>query len=110
MLQVLEHKKGVTCFTAIMVSDTDALFASTSSDGVVNVWEVILPSSSGGEWLGVELCHGHANSICINFAILYQRCLVKGVMFIVFKCIKYIKVPRLSIGLSAKSKVSNMLH
>ncbi|CAI9785400.1 unnamed protein product [Fraxinus pennsylvanica] len=49
VLQVVEHKKGVTCITAIMVSDTDALFASTSSDGVVNVWEVILPSISGGE-------------------------------------------------------------
>lgn len=52
MLQVPEtHKKGVTCISAIMVSHTDAIFASSSSDGVVSVWEVILPSSSGGELL-----------------------------------------------------------
>ncbi|KAG8382847.1 hypothetical protein BUALT_Bualt05G0121000 [Buddleja alternifolia] len=50
VLQVPEtHKKGVTCISAIMVSHTDAIFASTSSDGAVNVWELILPSSSGGE-------------------------------------------------------------
>ncbi|KAL3830857.1 hypothetical protein ACJIZ3_019659 [Penstemon smallii] len=50
VLQVPEpHKKGVTCISAIMVSHTDAMFVSTSSDGTVNVWEVILPFSSGGE-------------------------------------------------------------
>ncbi|KAJ4833598.1 Elongator subunit elp2 [Turnera subulata] len=43
------HKKGVTCITAILVSETDAIFASTSSDGVVCVWELILPPASGGE-------------------------------------------------------------
>ncbi|KAL5828211.1 hypothetical protein ACOSQ4_020008 [Xanthoceras sorbifolium] len=43
------HKKGVTCITGIMVSQIDALFASTSSDGVVNVWEVIFPSTPGGD-------------------------------------------------------------
>ncbi|KAI3453067.1 hypothetical protein Pfo_009730 [Paulownia fortunei] len=50
VLQVPEkHKKGVTCISAIMVSRTDAIFASSSSDGTVSVWEVILPSRSGGE-------------------------------------------------------------
>ncbi|KAK6146841.1 hypothetical protein DH2020_020710 [Rehmannia glutinosa] len=50
VLQVPEkHKKGVTCISAVMVSQTDAIFASSSSDGIVSVWEVILPSSSGGE-------------------------------------------------------------
>ncbi|KAL0408903.1 UNVERIFIED_CONTAM: Elongator complex protein 2 [Sesamum radiatum] len=50
VLQVPEkHKKGVTCISAIMLSQTDAIFASSSSDGAVHVWEVILPSSSGGE-------------------------------------------------------------
>ncbi|KAK1553454.1 hypothetical protein Q3G72_035458 [Acer saccharum] len=43
------HKKGVTCITGIMVSQTDAIFASTSSDGVVNVWEMIFPSTPGGD-------------------------------------------------------------
>ncbi|KAL7110624.1 hypothetical protein ACP275_05G037800 [Erythranthe tilingii] len=50
VLQVPEtHKKGVTCISAIMVSDSDAMFASSSSDGVVSVWEIVLPSVSGGE-------------------------------------------------------------
>ncbi|PIN23701.1 RNA polymerase II elongator complex, subunit ELP2, WD repeat superfamily [Handroanthus impetiginosus] len=43
------HKKGVTCISAIMISNTDVIFASSSSDGLVNMWEIILPSSSGGE-------------------------------------------------------------
>jgi elongator complex protein 2 len=43
------HKKGVTCITGIMVSETDAIFASTSSDGTVYVWELVLPSTAGGK-------------------------------------------------------------
>lgn len=43
------HKKGVTCITGIMVSETNAIFASTSSDGIVNMWDVDFPSISGGE-------------------------------------------------------------
>ncbi|GMN38645.1 hypothetical protein TIFTF001_007862 [Ficus carica] len=50
VLQLPEsHKKGVTCISAYMVSETEAIFASTSSDGTVYVWEVALPSTSGGE-------------------------------------------------------------
>lgn len=50
ILQVPQiHKKGVTCISGIMLSQMDAIFASTSSDGAVNVWEVILPSSVGGD-------------------------------------------------------------
>ncbi|KAK9277734.1 hypothetical protein L1049_007281 [Liquidambar formosana] len=50
VLQVPQpHKKGVTCISGIMVSQTDAMFASTSSDGTVNVWEVILPSTVEGD-------------------------------------------------------------
>lgn len=49
MLQVPQsHKKGVTCITGIMVSETEAIFASTSSDGAVYVWELILPCTAGG--------------------------------------------------------------
>lgn len=51
MLQLPQsHKKGVTCITGIMISETEAIFASTSSDGAVYVWELILPCSSGGEF------------------------------------------------------------
>lgn len=31
-----------------MVSETDAIFASTSSDGSVYIWEVVLPTTPGG--------------------------------------------------------------
>ncbi|WCJ24465.1 Elongator complex protein 2 [Euphorbia peplus] len=43
------HKKSVTCITGIMLSKTEALFASTSSDGTVYIWELIIPSSPRGE-------------------------------------------------------------
>ncbi|KAL2934608.1 Elongator complex protein 2 [Bienertia sinuspersici] len=43
------HKKGVTCISGIMFSATEAVFASTSSDGTVKVWEIILPVTAGGE-------------------------------------------------------------
>ncbi|CAF2054624.1 BnaCnng34390D [Brassica napus] len=43
------HKKGVTCITAFMCSETDAMFASGSSDGVVNVWDVSFPSQPSEE-------------------------------------------------------------
>ncbi|KAL5553066.1 hypothetical protein UlMin_040467 [Ulmus minor] len=50
VLQVPEsHKKGVTCITGIMVSETEAVFSSTSSDGTVYIWEVVFPSTSGGD-------------------------------------------------------------
>lgn len=61
MLQVPEkHKKGVTCFSAIMVTHSDAIFASSSSDGVVSVWEVVLPPRSGGESIGFQHFCDHA--------------------------------------------------
>ncbi|XP_059649673.1 elongator complex protein 2 [Cornus florida] len=50
VLQVPQpHEKGVTCINGIMVSQTDAIFASTSSDGTVCLWEVVFPSISGGD-------------------------------------------------------------
>lgn len=42
------HKKGVTCINGIIVSQTEAMFASTSSDGTVCVWELVFPLTSGG--------------------------------------------------------------
>ncbi|KAL8112196.1 elongator complex protein 2 isoform X1 [Apium graveolens] len=47
--QIPSHKKGVTCITAYLISDIVAVFASTSSDGKVNLWEMVLPSVEGGE-------------------------------------------------------------
>lgn len=41
------HQKGVTCISAIVLSQTEAIFASTSSDCVVNVWKITLPASGG---------------------------------------------------------------
>ncbi|EPS60505.1 hypothetical protein M569_14298, partial [Genlisea aurea] len=50
VLQLPEkHKKGVTCITVLMVSSTMALFASSSSDGAVYLWEVIIPSGPNNE-------------------------------------------------------------
>lgn len=54
------HKKGVTCITAIMVSQQEAVFASASSDGTVNVCEVLFPSTRGGEKSISKLLHGLA--------------------------------------------------
>lgn len=45
-----KHGKGVTCITAIVMSQTDAIFASSSSDGIVNVWQITFPISAGGEF------------------------------------------------------------
>ncbi|XP_057962686.1 elongator complex protein 2 [Malania oleifera] len=42
------HNKGVTCITGIMASETEAIFASCSSDGTVYVWEMVLPYNIGG--------------------------------------------------------------
>ncbi|XP_061992695.1 elongator complex protein 2 [Rosa rugosa] len=50
VLQIPElHKKGVTCISGIMVSETEAVFASTSSDGTVYLWEVVFPSTGEGD-------------------------------------------------------------
>ncbi|XP_068642219.1 elongator complex protein 2 [Aristolochia californica] len=43
------HKKGVTCITGIMICHSVAIFASTSSDGSIFIWEMTFPSSSGGD-------------------------------------------------------------
>ncbi|GKU90268.1 hypothetical protein SLEP1_g4277 [Rubroshorea leprosula] len=45
------HKKGVTCITGFMVSESDAIFASSSSDGAVCIWDVVFPSFPGGDCL-----------------------------------------------------------
>ncbi|CAO2202344.1 unnamed protein product [Urochloa humidicola] len=42
------HKKGITCLAGRMVSDTIAIFASTSSDGIVVIWEMAIEPTLGG--------------------------------------------------------------
>lgn len=50
MLQLPQsHKKGVTCISGIMVSQTEAMFASTSSDGTACVWELVFPTTGSGK-------------------------------------------------------------
>jgi elongator complex protein 2 len=36
------HKKGITCLAGRMVSDTIAIFASTSWDRIVVIWEMAI--------------------------------------------------------------------
>lgn len=43
------HKKGITCLAGRMVSDTTAIFASTSSDGIVVIWEMAIEPTTGGK-------------------------------------------------------------
>ncbi|GLJ29453.1 hypothetical protein SUGI_0580580 [Cryptomeria japonica] len=43
------HEKGVTCISGAMLNNLEGLFASSSSDGTVCVWEVGFPSQSGGD-------------------------------------------------------------
>ncbi|EOY00048.1 Elongator protein 2 isoform 1 [Theobroma cacao] len=44
------HKKGITCINGFMVSPSDAIFATSSSDGTVCIWDAVFPfSSSGGD-------------------------------------------------------------
>lgn len=49
VLQVPEsHRKGVTCITGFMLSKNEALVASTSSDGTINVWYLVFSSAKEG--------------------------------------------------------------
>ena len=43
------HKKGVTCLAGRMVSDTVSIFASTSSDGTVVIWEMAVDPTTNGK-------------------------------------------------------------
>lgn len=44
------HEKGVTCIAGLMLSNVEALFASTSSDSTVHIWEAGFPSQTGGDF------------------------------------------------------------
>jgi hypothetical protein len=45
------HKKGVTCLAGRMVSDTVSIFASTSSDGTVVIWEMAVEPTTSGKMI-----------------------------------------------------------
>lgn len=67
------HKKGVTCITGIMVSQSEAVFASTSSDGAVHIWEVVFPSIPGGDCrlsCLESLCVGSKAMVALSLAEL----------------------------------------
>ncbi|KAK8959179.1 Elongator complex protein 2 [Platanthera guangdongensis] len=37
------HKKGVTCLTGLLLSENLGIFASTSSDSTIILWEIVIP-------------------------------------------------------------------
>jgi elongator complex protein 2 len=43
------HEKGVTYFVGAMLNNLDGLSASSSSDGIIYIWEVVFPSQSGSD-------------------------------------------------------------
>jgi hypothetical protein len=53
------HKKGITCLAGRMVSDTIAIFASTSSDGIVVIWEMVIEPTPGGKMVLLLDCDGY---------------------------------------------------
>lgn len=53
------HKKGITCLAGRMVSDTIAIFSSTSSDGIVVIWEMVIEPSPGGKMSLLLDCDGY---------------------------------------------------
>jgi hypothetical protein len=43
-------RRGLHAYIAgIIISETGSIFASTSSDGTVYVWELVLPSTAGSK-------------------------------------------------------------
>lgn len=90
MLQVSEkHKKCVTCISAIVLSQTDALFASSSSDGVVSIWEIIFPSSAGGELLGLEQSYTIKSAFALHWYYIQFQCLYLSFYRGTFVIVKY---------------------
>ncbi|KAI3865574.1 hypothetical protein MKW92_013937 [Papaver armeniacum] len=71
VLQVPEpHKRGVTCISGIMICQTVAIFASTSSDGSVYVWEMVLPLSALEIIAPDSLSVGSKSMVALSLAVL----------------------------------------
>ena len=76
------HKKGITCLAGRMVSDTIAIFSSTSSDGIVVIWEMAIEPTTGGKiaslWIAnitarsLIFCHDGLNYSNSNSFLLYD--------------------------------------
>lgn len=64
------------------MSQKDAVFASTSSDGTVNVWELVFPCTGEGEWQPSQLFHVHA----WNCRIMYHSCRAEITSPLCFSC------------------------
>ena len=77
-----QHKKGVTCISGIMLSANEAIFASTSSDGTVNIWEIILPMTVGGGLICIHL--KFAYMMCSDFFLTSPTCRLSSVKVIFF--------------------------
>jgi len=71
------HKKGITCLAGRMVSDTVAIFASTSSDGIVVIWEMeIEPTTPGGKIASLWIANITVRSIIFCHAGLTIQTLI----------------------------------
>uniref|UniRef100_A0A0A9D3X7 Elongator complex protein 2 n=1 Tax=Arundo donax TaxID=35708 RepID=A0A0A9D3X7_ARUDO len=70
------HKRGVTCFAGRMVSDTVSIFASTSSDGIVVIWEMAVDPNNGGS-CKVSCLHslsvGSKPMVSLSLAVLLEQ-------------------------------------
>nr|CAB3481309.1 unnamed protein product [Digitaria exilis] len=70
------HKKGITCLAGRMVSDTVAIFASTSSDGIVVIWELVIEPTTAGS-CKVSCLHslsvGSKPMVSLSIAVLPEQ-------------------------------------
>ncbi|CAD6249983.1 unnamed protein product [Miscanthus lutarioriparius] len=66
------HKKRITCLAGRVVSDTIAIFASTSSHGIVVIWEMAIeptPSEDANvHTMGNAMDHGgEVDTLCFQY-------------------------------------------
>jgi hypothetical protein len=70
------HKKGITCLAGRMVSDTVAIFASTSSDGIVVIWEMAIEPTPGGKIASLWIANITVRSLIFCHADLTIQTLI----------------------------------
>jgi len=76
------HKKGITCLARRVVSDTIAIFASTSSHGIVVIWEMAIEPTPSGKiaslWIDnnavriLIFCHAGLTIQIINSSLSFH--------------------------------------